>query len=209
MGARLVNPIALVGGIAGLVLLWRDGGDRRVVAAVTGAAVLGYDVLLSGGAAFHDYWSYWSVAPLAMGVARTCRWLVDDPLALARPVVSVVSIVVLLAPLWALVPSDPADIQAAGVDAAVLVRRLPEPPDAAVWLVDPTPWVRYERDDFNADLDLASGCHDKPLYTVLVRLDTAPAALADSAIDREGAYALVEADAVRADIDTPLPRTGR
>jgi len=51
---------------------WRPAG-LRPVAAVLVVAIVGYTLVFRNGAAVHDYWTYWGVALVAVGVAAVAQ----------------------------------------------------------------------------------------------------------------------------------------
>lgn len=195
--ASLANPVGLLAGAAGLVLLTRDGSWRRTAAVAAGLAVVGYDALLPGGAAFHDYWSYWLVVPVALGTARIAEDLLATPPSLRHargPVAAVAAVVLLLAPAFALGRSEAADQQREGLHAAALAARAEAPPARSLGAADTRYWAWYEHDRTRP---VPAFCDEGPSCIVLVRLDRLPELGYDvedlDLIDREGPYALVTA----------------
>ncbi|MBS4011129.1 MAG: glycosyltransferase family 39 protein [Roseovarius sp.] len=69
-----LGPLFLALGATVIAALRR--GDRQVVAAMSIVVVLGYAALTSNGAAIHDYWSYWALLPMALGVALVGEFVV-------------------------------------------------------------------------------------------------------------------------------------
>lgn len=70
---QLLGPLMLV---LPATLLLRSGEHRRrwAVGLAAGVVVL-YCVLLSDGAAYHDYWAFWVLLPVALGAARLAELL--------------------------------------------------------------------------------------------------------------------------------------
>jgi hypothetical protein len=64
----LVTPIAAVLGLVGIVFALFDQRTREL-AAVLGVTTIAYAVVLRDGSLHHDYWSFWIVLPIAIGVA--------------------------------------------------------------------------------------------------------------------------------------------
>lgn len=64
---QLLGPLMLVLPVA--VAIAAQPGRRRWAGALSVGVVVLYSVLLSDGAAHHDYWAYWVLLPVALGAA--------------------------------------------------------------------------------------------------------------------------------------------
>lgn len=194
----LVNPSALLLGVVGLCLLIRDGGDRRVAALTTAGTVVLYDVMLAGGAAFHDYWSYWSMLPLALGSARTVDWVLQHPARARRPILVAAAMGASLLTGISLVDDEVRITQGRGVSAGLLARRATVPEIRALAMAVPTAWIPYERGR-GSDSDTI-GCQP-PGCLVLLDAEAADELFADfddvRVIDQAPPYALVDPDEAR------------
>ncbi|MDQ6727993.1 MAG: hypothetical protein M3066_17805 [Actinomycetota bacterium] len=117
--------IAAVLGAAGLIVAVRDR-RTRMLAAVALAVTLPYPVVFRSGAVNHDYWTYWFLLPIAIGLAAGVDRLLagsgtrirrERLVAAAATAVAVVLIAGLWsrpdAPLWAILQGRPAGAVAA------------------------------------------------------------------------------------------------
>lgn len=72
---RAMFGALVVPGVIGLVLALRRGSTRGL-AAVALAVSLPYPVVFRAGAVNHEYWDYWFLIPLAVGLAVLGDWVV-------------------------------------------------------------------------------------------------------------------------------------
>lgn len=147
---RVFSPLQLVLLLPALVVCVRD----PVIRVVGAIAVAGWALWLLGfsdGAIHHDYWSYWLVVPLALGVAV----MVDAGLRVAagRGWAPLAVVGVTLATLAALVlgtlpgKGAPATIDR-GIEAGRLAVALGDSPQRTAWFLGgpdaPTSWIGYD-----------------------------------------------------------------
>ena len=111
---------------------WRPTG-LRPVAAVLVATVAGYTMLFRNGAAVHDYWTYWGVALVGVGVAAVVHLALDrTPLRRLPPLAVVVLVAAAVLPLA--VAGDVRQTTAEtrireGLDLVPVLGQVPEPDD--------------------------------------------------------------------------------
>jgi hypothetical protein len=68
----LLSPILIIAGIPALVLATLDQRWRELVLVTLTVAVV-YSLALRDGATNHDYWNYWLLVPLTIGIAVLCE----------------------------------------------------------------------------------------------------------------------------------------
>jgi hypothetical protein len=77
LGAALVAALLVRSGPDDATEPWWRPTGLRPVAAVLVATVVGYTFLFRNGAAVHDYWTYWGVALVGVGVAAVVHLALD------------------------------------------------------------------------------------------------------------------------------------
>ncbi len=77
LGDAVVGPAAPESAPEPRALPWWRPRGLRPVAAVLGVGVVGYTLVFRNGAAVHDYWTYWGIALVAVGVAAVTQVALD------------------------------------------------------------------------------------------------------------------------------------
>lgn len=129
----------------GLVAAGRRRRLRRPVLLVAAIVTL-YSVLFWQAATFHDYWHYWLLLPIAIGLAEVCRWAITRFGCVGQLIGAVVAVA--LVTVTATRPSVAEQSAVAGFDMASLLDRADRPAEqSTIYVVgfgEPTSWVSYD-----------------------------------------------------------------
>lgn len=146
LGDVLGWALLVLGGV-GVILAGRRRAIRATVLVVV-AVVAGYSLVFWQAATYHDYWHYWMLLPISMGVAElaeltVARWGRVGRIAGALVAVALVG--------SSLVGTSVAEQSAdTGFDVAALVEATPLPADqTAIYELgfgEPTNWIAYDTD---------------------------------------------------------------
>lgn len=103
----------------------------RAVGMTAVAVVVAYGLFFRRGALIHDYWNYWAVLPLAIGLAVVLNWLFRRIPLGAWPVVPIIGLAMVGAGLWFTerAPARSAIVAGEGFGTRIADSALQWPPD--------------------------------------------------------------------------------
>ena len=146
----MFGPVGLLGAL-GLVVALRDSRTRGV-AAVAVAVSLPYLVLFRSAAVNHEYWGYWLLLPLAIGLTaggdRLLRWWMSRGRAELVPALAVAMVAAVFVGSASVRPPAAENQKIHGVDVAATVdaTRL-DPGQATAWYAgavgEPAAWLAH------------------------------------------------------------------
>ncbi|HMJ74573.1 MAG TPA: glycosyltransferase family 39 protein [Iamia sp.] len=180
----------------------------RPLVLVLAASVAGYTALFRNGSAIHDYWTFWGVALVAVGVAALADRLVGVAEGRALPTTLVTAVtavvVVALAGSGLTRHSDAEQRVRDGVDLIAVIEEAPNAPDptaAAIAVYDQPgtlPWADYAVDGLAVHADDVDELRALPpdLPVLVVLGGPASPALKSRAIAVNDRFALVPAAAL-------------